>query len=381
MRMLRNVVLLTLPAIVLALAVLELGALSLLVPVDDVPLEWWDESARILKYRPNQQGVSFPEGDRRRPVCYAINADGWNSVHPRYSAERRKDLRVAVVGDSYVAAFQVDPADSVSGRLEALLGSDRAEVYAFGMNGAHLSQYLHVARHVIERYRPDVIVLLLVHNDFDESYRTVAGRYTASFLRLRAKDDGVEEVSPAPYPGSPVADWIRTRSATFRFLFYRLRVGSQLLRDLYFRAASGKAPRYEANVDVGELEAEEQRLWRATRYVLGQIALLQQSSGVPFVLLMDTPRLRLYQGRDPAESDAYRLNRMAAALAADAGIEFVDLTETFRDDYEQYGRRFDFPTDGHWNARAHRLAARELCRALGRTQVDPDGGCNVLERR
>jgi hypothetical protein len=43
--------------------------------------------------------------------------------------------RVAVIGDSYVEAFQVPHYASLAEQLEALLGEDRTEVYRFGISG------------------------------------------------------------------------------------------------------------------------------------------------------------------------------------------------------------------------------------------------------
>jgi hypothetical protein len=44
-----------------------------------------------------------------------------------------------------------------------------AEVLRFGMDGAPLSQYLHVLRHEVRAFKPDVVLVQLIHNDFDES--------------------------------------------------------------------------------------------------------------------------------------------------------------------------------------------------------------------
>ena len=375
LRILGKILFVTVPAVLAALLVLELGVLELFVPVDDVPVEQWDDPTRLIKYRPNQRGITYPDGDRRHPVPFTINDDGWNSVHGRYEERRRGKKRIALIGDSYVAAFQVRPEESVSGRLETLLGPARAEVYAFGMNGAPLSHYLHVVRHVVARYSPDALVLLLVHNDFDESFRHVQGRYTRSFLRLDLTPDRIAEIPPKPYGGSPILDWIRVRSATFRFFFYRLRIGTRQIRDLYFGLGGRPQPRYEANVDVRAIQSQDDRTRRATEYVFYRLAEIERSSGARVVLVMDTPRGALYEGRDPSESDAWQLNRMSAALAADNGLDMLDLTDSFRRDWEENRQRLEFPRDGHWNARAHGLAARALCERLEESGGVTGSGC------
>jgi hypothetical protein len=366
----------SLPALLLTSALFELVVLRFWVPVDDVPVEQFDRAHGILRYRPDQRGVTYPDRDIRNPVPFTVNADGWNSLHPRYESERNGKLRIAVVGDSYVAAFEVAPRASLAGQLEALLGQDHAEVYALGIRGAPLSEYLQIARYAVEVYKPDAVVIVIVHNDFDESYRLAAGRYTDAFLHLAVDGENVEEIPPRPYQEPAWQSWVRTRSRTFRFLFYRLRVWNQQLRSLY-GAAAGRPQQFEANVDVRRLAGEEVRMNRVASYVFGELARLERSSGAPFVLIMDAPRDAIYGGRNPREASAYRMNRMAAEASAVAGLTFVDLTDEFERDYRGHHVRFEFAHDGHWNARAQALAAGEACRALrarlGGARIDCGG--------
>ncbi len=51
-----------------------------------------------------------------------------------------------------------------------------AEVLRFGMDGAPLSQYPHVLRRDVPAFKLDVVLVQLIHNDFDESYRFLKTR-------------------------------------------------------------------------------------------------------------------------------------------------------------------------------------------------------------
>src|SRR5439155_8727520 len=95
-------------------------------------------------------------------------------------------------------------------------------------SGAPMSQYLHMIEREVVKYRPDWIVVLIVENDFDESYKFQRGRYTSSFLKLRVEAGRVlGEISPEPWrPGA--VEWLR-RTATARFLLYRWQVRPELL--------------------------------------------------------------------------------------------------------------------------------------------------------
>ena len=109
---------------------------------------------------------------------------------------------------------------------------------------------------------------------------------------------------------------------------------------------------------------EEQRIRQAARYLFGQFADLQRSAQTPFVFVMDSPREALYRGQDPRELTVYRLNRIAREIAVESSLTFIDLTDEFERDYAQSRRRFEFPTDNHWNAHGHEIAARAVYRRL-----------------
>ena len=47
------------------------------------------------------------------------------------------------------------------------------DVYGFGKSGAPLSQYLQMTRYVIKHFDPEIIVINVIRNDFDESLRRV----------------------------------------------------------------------------------------------------------------------------------------------------------------------------------------------------------------
>ncbi|MBI2962879.1 MAG: SGNH/GDSL hydrolase family protein [Deltaproteobacteria bacterium] len=374
MRSLAKLCLIALPAVLLTLALLELVVFRRWIAVGDVPVEDYDAVHRLLRYRPEQHGASYPDDDLRHPVPFTVNVDGWNSLHRRYEVAKGSKLRIAVVGDSYVAAFEVTPRLSLAGQLEAALGEENAEVYSFGVRGAPLSQYLQMARHVVATYRPEVLVVVIVHNDFVESYRPPPGRYTRSFLHLRVGTDGgaVEEVPPRPYREPGPQQWIRSHSSAFRFFFYRAQVGSQRLRRLY-SALTADPPRYQANVDVTELVGETDRMRAVTRYVFAEFAKLERASGTRFLLVADAPRAAIYDGSDPRRTEAYEPNRIAEQAATAAGLPLIDLTPDFERDYRRHRARFEFPHDGHWNARGHRVAAEAVRRSLERHPVDRRG--------
>jgi hypothetical protein len=46
--------------------------------------------------------------------------------------------------------------------------------------------------------------------------------------------------------------------------------------------------------------------------------------------------------------------------ARNSGYQVIDLHPVFTEHFGRYGKRFEFPTDGHWNALGHEIAAKQV---------------------
>lgn len=330
-----------------------------ILPGSDVPEN--DFANDLVRYRPNQTGVWRVRNEIAAP--YAINAQGWNAGAGDYVLERKPDTtRVAVIGDSFVEAMQVPHDRSVAEVLATELSRDgrSVEAYRFAISGAPLSQYLHMAEREAVRYRPDWIVVVLVHNDFDESLSTIAGRYTSSFLHVRVRDGRVtEEVAPRPWrPGA--TEWVR-RTATARFFYYRWQVHPETIRSLFLPAAHADDARFSANIDVQAVLSRMPDITVATDYLFGRLAAVARSSGARLLLAMDGDRQAVYANR---ESAPFALNVMAGEMARRHAIPFVDLQSAFAADWRVSHQRFEHVSDNHWNERGHAVAARAIAQAI-----------------
>jgi lysophospholipase L1-like esterase len=318
-----------------------------LLPGSDVPRH--DYVEEVIRYAPNQSGVWRIRNEIA--ANYRINKQGWNSGLTEYTRERRAGVaRIAVVGDSYVEALQVPHTQSFAEVLEQTLGGrERTEVYRFGISGAPLSQYVHMVEREVALYRPDWIVVTIVHNDFDESYRFVQGRYTSSFMKFRIESGAVAGETP-PTPWRPRwVDAIR-QTATARFLYYRWHVRPQVVLDLVFpRAAADN--RWAANVDIDAVLAGQREVIAVANHAAGRLAAAARAMGASLLLVMDGDRFSLYQGN--STSRAIALNKVMTDAAAHHGVPLLDLQPVFAAHWAVHRRRFDFASDGHWNELGH----------------------------
>lgn len=321
------------------------------VPREYVGYAWIDG---MIKRTPNQRS------SRRSPgKIFRINSQGWQSGHENYSAAKRQGVfRIAVIGDSFVDAAAVDYNKSLAERLERMLGPEHHEVYRFGMPAAPLSQYLHIFREEVLAYSPDLVVFVLIHNDFDESYNIELGSFATSFLRLDVMNQEVSEIAPEPYK-RPWFWWIR-RSATYRYLVEKRGVNIQGIKDLVNRFRFRRV--YQANIDISDIDRRSVLDERATAYVFRRIAELAEAR-MEVLLVMDGDRGSIYAGRDSAglyAEGALRLNAMAEQVAAEESIPFFDLHEVFERDYAQNQRMFNSARDRHWNEYGHEVVAKVI---------------------
>jgi hypothetical protein len=360
---------LALASVLVFLGFCELVVFRLVWPASDVPANAFVDG--LVRYAPHQHGIWRVRDEIAAP--YRINAQGWNSGIGDYAVARRPGTaRIAVIGDSFVEALQVPYDHSLGEKLGAELGGagHAIEVYRFGISGAPLSQYLQIVEREVARYRPDWVVVLIVHNDFDESYKFKPGRYTSSFLKLRVENGRVTgEIPPQPWqPGA--TEWLR-QTATARFFLYRWQVRPEFLVDLVLPRARAATAGYAANTDIAAVLADRSGVEAVTDYLFGRLDAVVQAMGARLLLAMDGDRSAIYRG---ADSPALALNRIAEETARRHAIPFVDLQPAFAADWQSGHRRFDFDADGHWNEHGHAVAAAAIGRAL-RTlsrQFEPD---------
>lgn len=347
--------------IALVLLVFELVVFRFVLPGSDVPRNAFVDE--VVRYAPNQSGIWRVRNDVHAP--YAINGQGWNSGRGDYKVDRKPGvLRVAVVGDSYIEALQVPHDRSVGEHIGRHLGerlNQPVEVDRFGIGGAPLSQYLHMVEREVARYRPDWIVILLVHNDFDESFAFVPGRYTSSFLKLKMENAKVVgEVRPTPWRPSS-GEWLR-HTATARFFYYRWQVRADTLRNVFIPTARAATPQSGASIEAAEPLPKRAEIEAATEYLFRRLSETSKLIGARLLLVADGDRAAIYRGQ--TKSTQLALNHVAAKASKLQGIAFLDLHPVFLADWTSHGARFDFPSDYHWNERGHALAAAAIARAM-----------------
>ncbi len=346
----------SLPSLCACIFVLELG-LRLFVPVSDpLPRGLYDADANLLISEPHDQGTYIKNPDIN--ADYLINSAGWNSPHEYTPQKQPGVLRIAVIGDSYVESMEVDLDKSFLALLETTLAQasgQPVEVYNFGKSGAPLSEYLQIMRYVTATYAPDIVIVNIVDNDFEESFVEFGLPYFLNFDL--AADGSIVEIPPVPYEPSKQVEGFRVlaHSALVRFLAYNLDYLPRL-----------KMMRMNEPVEQTESDdsARRTKLDALVRYVFGQYADLASGADSHLLLVIDGPRADLYKGRPLEESDTFIYHDVSQAAVDELGIPLLDLTTPFAEAYSQTERRLNFENDYHWNEYGHQIVAQALADEL-----------------
>jgi hypothetical protein len=264
------------------------------------------------------------------------------------------DLRVLVVGDSFVEALQVEYEDTTAARLEAALSADtgrRVRVEDSGVGGWNPNQYrLRARQRLATRHYDLVLVFVYTENDvITASSEWLPPRHPAPVhaLRLPAAAS-FDEVRDAVF--YPVNDWLEERSQAF--ILFKKGMDPVLAEvGLTAKTLPYCIRREDAQRDW----------WDITGDVCADIAREAAARGVPtaFVLVppaylfLDEPMREL--GYDPATMDLEQPHRLIRERLLARRLDVIDLLPVFRANVRPGGCCYG-DVDSHLNAEGHRVA-------------------------
>lgn len=319
-----------------------------------------------------QADVFVPEAGRR--VHLRFHRDGFRGperTHDKPAGVRR----IAVLGDSMIAAVAVDEPLTLVGRLEAALngsqtGAERAsgrfEVMNFGVSSASSGQELVTYRTVARRYRPDLVVLAFnAANDLADNCQCLS-RAHRLYFELDASGR-LSERRAAP-PAAGVGAWLDRHS---RFYIWQKEAIARLRAGLRDRQG-GLEPGNEAFFADGDPRVET--AWRITAALLETLQVEAARDGARLALLLVPAPEQVYddlwerlRGRAGQQRPLEREQpaRRLAGMAASLGLPFLDLGPALRAaaphaSSELQGERVFFEGRFHLNERGNQVAAEAV---------------------
>lgn len=366
-------------ALLLTLGAVEL-VFRLFVAVTPVPYYFWDP---VLGPRPVPDKAGRNVSGDHINVAFRFNAQGWNNPLD-YQIERPAGgCRVALVGDSFVEAMQVEPSESMFAVAARHMARDDrpAEWYSFGVSGWGTTQQLEVIRHYVLDYRPDLVIVLFVENDpFDSSPYLVP---IEPYMPTYALDaSGGLVLQPATYWERSPLKKLLVQSAAVRYFYiqrglsWRRRHATNVAEGVQIREAvlSGDTQRL-ASVEQLSLDERRQKTWELIEATLAAIRDHCRHHGARLAVAFRGSMRQIESARSdapynppPREEDPYCLGPRAdqmgrewlEPITARLEIAYLDLTGPLREMVSQSGQSHIFPDDSHYNAAAHAAVGAAL---------------------
>lgn len=206
-----------------------------------------------------------------------------------------------------------------------------------------MPQYLHMLRNEVARYQPNLIIIILVHNDFNESFDYQRGVYTSSFWKVKIENGKViKEISPKFFQTlwySP----IRNYSAIWKYLAYRQKVKFGTLRNLILNNKQEKREVYQANVSVSTVIRNKNKL--LADFIFREIKQYADNAGTDVIIAIDGDRQSIYLNENIDqlyETGALNMNLIAKSSAHDNMIRFIDPHPIFEKTYRKNAEKFEF---------------------------------------
>lgn len=319
---------------------------------------------------------------------------------------------IAIVGDSYIEAMQVEYKNTAEANLLAKC-EPNARVYSFGAQFAPLSQYLSWAYYVGKTYHPKIMVVNIVGNDFDESlisHQIASNNGGVPGMQFYDFSNNTSRLVSVPFKQEGWVTQALRHSVLAQYLVrnvgivnlvndYRGRLaawnrgssqskknedipkedtvlsnpktspevvqvtkdnsGDQSVRHEAFSVAPSE---YVGNAKRAYTPEKLQQSKKAVDAFLSDLPGAAQLPASSIVLTVDAERPLIYsdKGRQDLSSFFSVMRRYFIDRAKSQGFVVLDLRPAMIEQFKLNGEYFEFTDDNHWNAIGYRLLAQEI---------------------
>jgi hypothetical protein len=274
-----------------------------------------------------------------------------------YSTEDKSPL-LAIIGDSYVEAAQVENKNSMHGILsQKAVGKGR--IYSFGASGSPLSTYLAYANYATKEFNANALVFIIVGNDFDESltkYKNAPG-----FHYFSGASDRLDLVRKDYQP--TLIKRLSRQSALIRYLVFNILLDWQSIENIFDNDTDYAEEKYVGNTRA---DFDEERISDSKRVVdrfFEELPLKTVLGNSKILFVIDGMRPHLYNPTTLTMANGSYFDLMRKyfiKVAVNKGYEVIDMQPIFMIKHESEGIRFEIPSDGHWNEAGHILVAEKI---------------------
>lgn len=308
-----------------------------------------------------------------------------------------QNVRIVMLGDSFVQAVQVAEHETAHQVLEDLLqqsGMSEAEVISGGVGGWGTTQALLTYQQRWQHFQPDLVLLMLyLGNDFDDNLPgrviTIGGRncYAPYFLLCDQQLFGPFAFAPGVSRRQNRCDVLSRHMVKTAGQLYQTSQLYQQLEPLFSRSHRQEqlgttipGPYWSLYVPNDDPEVEQ--AWQLTEALLTRFNQTVQANHSRFAVAFFPSDLFIeFMALDPHAQAALlvenpqfkqveidRPNRRLATFLQEQAIPFIDLTEPLVQ-ARRSGTIINLPIDAHWTVAGNRLVAESLASWLAQEKL------------
>ncbi len=337
---------------------------------------------------------------------YRPSAEGWwhkeNKVYVRLNREGFRDrehdktkpsdtVRIAVLGDSFVAALEVPLEEAFWAVAERDLqqcprfAGKRVEVLGFGVRGYGTAQQLLMLRTRVWEYSPDIVILsFFAGNDITDNSPALNTRdHGTPFFVLQGDQVVLDDSfrSSVAFRARVAAEgggWAEfKRRSLGRLRLWRLVGAARENLKQWRKAAIGREPGVSEKVFAPPRNPNWKEAWRLTDALIAQMGKEVHEHRAQFLVVSLSVGIQVHpdpqirqQYMDRARiSDLFYPDRRIKSLGDQYGFPVLNLAPMLQQYSEQnHVLLHGFATKGlgygHWNEIGHRLGGEAVARAV-----------------
>ena len=312
-----------------------------------------------------------------------INRFGFRDENWSVNADD-ETVRVAVLGDSFVAAHEVDEDERFTELLEEELdsatNSARVNVMNFGVRGYGTAQELMTYRHVVRDFDPDVVLLaVFTGNDIVNNCRALQGAAKRPYFDLRNDRLVLDETfrTDVKVRSRRVLQTLSTHSRAVQVIH---RVGCLLmgkrahhqgrLHQRLFQAGLKKSCWVEHELYLEPVNGVWQRAWRVTEHLIARLRDEVERDGAELRVVVLSNPCQVHPDEafrtalcDAAEIDnLFYPDRRLRQMCREEDIDILALAPKMQRQADETGVWYHGFENcevgiGHWNESGHAIAA------------------------
>ncbi|MFQ5604273.1 MAG: SGNH/GDSL hydrolase family protein [bacterium] len=325
------------------------------------------------RHRPNSQ---FNFRTKEFEIQFVTNSEGFRASNDFLTGDDRNRV-IAIIGDSFVQAIQVDESATFVKLLETQmrdLGINQVQNY--GVAGLGIVHYLQMYKFHVRKHNPEIVfIFILDANDITNSSPLLE----PPLLRPSYIYDGKGEILDVDLFADNPIYWSPEDETTHKpFMFtlrYFLGSHSALYRFASFLKVTSRMQEkiinpfpVEAYVYEEPWSDEFEQAWKHATWALENLVQeIKKDSASPWVVLIPAmwttsdKYWQLFQERYPGTGylDKNKVRNKLHEFTAKKEVDFIDLTHRFLLSYS-IGEQPHFPVNGHLTALGHKLVAEEI---------------------